>query len=124
MARLVIADGDFLLKLNPLEQVAALRRSVRVPLGAVKSVRVDRNPWRGVLTGVDLGFAASGAPGKRLITAGPRARTADGADVIAFVYMNRPSVVVDLDDRGRRMLLIASMSQPERVARAIRNGGR
>lgn len=120
MARFFVSDGELLLKLNPVEQLAALRRSVRAPFAAVKSVRVDQRPWSGVLLEARMGFAAAGAPGNRLITAGPRAKTADGADLVAFVYLNRPSVVVDVDDGGRRMLIVASARHPERVARAVR----
>lgn len=124
MARWLITEHGLQLKLNPLEQIAGLRRSVRVRREAIHTVRVDRSPWDGVLLDADVGFAAGGAPGKRLITAGPRARIMAGAQVVAFVYLNRAAVVVEVTKSDKLLLLVASTPDPEACATVIRRARR
>jgi hypothetical protein len=46
MARLVVDDGDLVVRLSCPESVAARRRQVRVPLAAVERVTVEPTWWR------------------------------------------------------------------------------
>jgi hypothetical protein len=120
VARFLIRNGELVLRLSAAEKVAALRRSVRVPLASVRSVEVIERPWRDFLPNeLRLGFAAGSAPGRSLITAGPRAKTMDGGEAAVFVYLNRRAVAVWTLGAARPRLLVASTRAPEDDARHI-----
>ncbi len=121
VARLVLADSRLILRLNALEKVAALRRSVAVPIAAVESVDVVYRPWREFLPReVAMGFAASTAPGRSVVTAGPRARTTDGGEAVVFVYFDRPAVVVRTRAGTQPRLMVVSTRSADDDAQRVR----
>lgn len=122
MARLSLEGGFLKVRLNILEKLAACQGNVEVPVQSIENVRVVRKPYtNGELDDVQMGFAARGAPGRGIATIGPRAKTSDGKRVLVVVYLNRPSVVVELAAAaipwGR---LIISTRDAEQVAKEIR----
>lgn len=99
MVALVAASGEITVRLNPIEKLGALRGDVRVPLSAVRSVRVTAQPWDEV-----RGMRAPGTGLPGVIMLGTT-RGAFGKDFCA-VYRGRPAVVVDLDgQRFQRLIL-------------------
>jgi len=116
MARLRSAQGEVVVRLNPLEQFFALRRSVRVPLSLVRSVSALDDPLSSALIReVKMGFTARTAPGQKLICCGPRA-TWRGGQALLVVYGNGRSVVVELDESSPKWrLLVVSVSNPDAV---------
>jgi hypothetical protein len=119
MARFVIGEHDLVLRLTALEWLAATRRSPSVPLSAVRDVDVVEKPWDHFLVAeVRMGFAAGGAPGRTIVTAGPRARTNDGGEAVVFVYMNRTAIAVRTDPafQGPRLLVASSPAADENAS--------
>ena len=97
--------------LSDLEKVGALRGDVRVPLSAVRVVRVADDP-RPELRGMRA--PGTGIPG--VIALG--SRRGEGHDFGA-VYHNRPAVVVELEGTSYDRLVV-SIDDPEHVAATIR----
>lgn len=111
MAHLRIDHADLVVELSPLEKAGAVRGDVRVPLSAVRAVRVAEDP-RPELRG--LRAPGTGIPG--LIALG--SRRGEGHD-FAAVYHNRPAVVVELEGADFDRLVI-SVADPEAVAEKVR----
>lgn len=112
MARLVIENGELVVRLSRREKLGALHGDVRIPLGAVESVRVSARPFR-ELRGIRA--PGTGMPG--VIALGTfRGRK---GKVFAAIYRRRPAVVVDLRDGPFRQVLV-SVDDADAVAAAIR----
>lgn len=120
MVRVQVNDDTVDVTLNPLEAAMALRRRVSIPLADVLSSSVVSRPWNRIIpTRVSMGFAGAGAPGARLVTVGPRARSGAGKALVV-VYLNRPSLVIDIDPaRTGWSLIIISSKEPERIRDAL-----
>jgi hypothetical protein len=120
VARLRIADGNLVVRLNPIEVVMALRTNVTVPLSAVRSVAVENHPLTsGSVLNVRLGFAASGAPLSLIATVGPRANYRDGRAFVV-VWRNARSVVVELaTNQTPWRLLVVSTKAANEVAQRL-----
>ncbi len=116
MAEVVVEAADLVVRLSPLEKLAAFRGNVRVPLAAVKSVEVDPLPW-GALRGMRA--PGTGIPG--VIAYGVR-RFAGGKD-FAALRSRRPALRVDLDNSSPFGRLVVSVPDPEATAARLRDAG-
>ncbi|MFF4650969.1 hypothetical protein [Streptomyces sp. NPDC001380] len=114
MARLVVEDGELVVRLVWWERVAARRGEVRVPLDAVREVAVERFWWR-ALRGTPL--RGTCVPG--LSCTGTR-RHAVGVDFTA-VRARRPVVRVELARGAPFARLAVSADAPEAVCGAVRS---
>jgi hypothetical protein len=120
VAKLVVRGDRVVVRLNPLEKVAAFRRNVTVPLRAITSVTVVDRPWDHLIPErVTTGFAASTAPGATVATIGPRASSGDGKALLV-VYRNRRSVVIEIDTTSsRHSLVVVSVRDPDAAVAMI-----
>lgn len=121
MARLQLHADLLLVRLNPVEKLAALSRNPRVPVAAVRDVYVvDRPLTSFVPKRVTMGFAAWTAPASRIATVGPKASTALGKAMLV-VYLNRRSVVVEIQPGPHEWaLIVISARHADRQAASIR----
>lgn len=101
MATLRREGSELVVKLNDLEKAGALRGDVRVPLDAVRSVRVSLTPFR-ELRGIRA--PGTGLPG---VVALGTWRGRGGKD-FAAVYRGGPAVVVELEGAEFRRLLVSA----------------
>lgn len=111
MATIAIDGRDLVVRMSRLEQVAALRREVRVPRKAVRAVRVAARPWDEL-----RGVRAPGMGIPRVIMLG--ATRGRGGAQFAAVYGNRPAVIVELGGAGLSRLIV-SMPDAESAAAAL-----
>lgn len=111
MAELRVNGTELVVALSELERLGAFRGDIRVPLTAVRAVRVADEP-RPELRGVRA--PGTGIPG--IIALG--ARRGEGHD-FAAVYHDRPAVVVELEGATFDRLVI-SVDNPDATAAAIR----
>ncbi len=111
MAELRVNGTELVVALSELEKLGAFRGDIRVPLTAVRAVRVADEP-RPELRGVRA--PGTGIPG--IIALG--ARRGEGHD-FAAVYHDRPAVVVELEGATFDRLVI-SVDNPDATAAAIR----
>lgn len=113
-------QDEIVVKLNPVEQFLAMRRSVHIPMSLVHAVSVTDHPLdSGWVREVKMGFAARTAPGRGLICCGPRA-TWRGGQALLVVYGNRRSVVIELVESSPKWrLLLVSASDSDAVADTI-----
>jgi hypothetical protein len=111
MAELRIEADELVVELSELEKIGALRGDVRVPLTAVRDVRVAEDP-RPELRGMRA--PGTGIPG--VIALG--SRRGQGHD-FAAVYHNRPAVVVDLEAAAFDRLVI-TVPDPQSTAATVR----
>jgi hypothetical protein len=120
VAKVRTSQDEIVVKLNPVEQFFAVRRSVHVPLSLVRAVSVTDHPLDSALVReVKMGFAARTAPGRGLICCGPRA-TWRGGQALLVVYGNSRSVVIQLAESSPKWrLLLVSVSDPDAVAETI-----
>ncbi|TMD03268.1 MAG: hypothetical protein E6J03_07795 [Chloroflexi bacterium] len=101
MAELIV-DGDTLVvRLSALEKLGAMRGDVRVPLRAVRDIRVSDDPWSEL-----RGVRAPGTGIPRVIALGTR-RSAGTKDFTA-VYRDMPGVVVELGGAGLDRLVVST----------------
>lgn len=116
MADIVIEGEDLVVKLSPLEKLAAFRGDVRVPLNAVSGVKPDRHPWISL-----RGIKAPGTGLRGVIAYGVR-RYPGGKDFAALLR-KRKAVTVDLDAPSPFARLVVSVGDAEecveRLQRAI-----
>ncbi|GAB2988888.1 hypothetical protein GCM10023080_063250 [Streptomyces pseudoechinosporeus] len=113
MARLVVAGEDVVVRPTGRERLLALRQEVRVPLTAVKDVRIEQDWWRAL-----HGRRRHGrwSPGRYCLGEWQHAQ---GRDYVA-VRANSPVVLVDLRPSAPYARLAVSVPDPEPVAKAIR----
>jgi hypothetical protein len=114
MATLSIEGGQLVVRLSLLEQFAASRRRVQVPLTAVRSVTREAGPWP-TLRG--LRAPGTGAPG--LMAYGARRWTGDRSD-FAAVLRGRPTVRVDLDSPSPFARLLISVPDADAAIAMIK----
>jgi hypothetical protein len=111
MAELRVEGSELVVAMSELEKLGAFRGDVRLPLSAVRAVRVAESP-RSELRGIRA--PGTGIPG--IIALG--ARRGEGHD-FAAVYHDRPAVVVELDGATFDRLVI-SADDPDETASSIR----
>ncbi len=111
MARLLV-DGDTLVvRLSLLEKLGALRGDVRLPLRAVRDIRVSDSPWEEL-----RGVRAAGTGLPRVVALGTR--RGPGTRDFAAVYRGMPGVVIELD-RAALGRLVVSTADPAEVVRRV-----
>src|SRR5262249_53508973 len=106
VAHVLASQGEIIVKLNPVEQFFAWRRSVHVPVSLVRAVSATDHPLNSPLVReVKMGFAARTAPGRGLICCGPRA-TWRGGQALLVVYGNSRSIVIELAESSPKWRLL------------------
>jgi hypothetical protein len=101
MAMLSRIGDELVVTLNDLEKMGAMRGDVRVPVFAVRSVRVSTNPFREL-----QGMRAPGTGIPGVIALGTwRSKSAKD---FAAVYRGGPAVVVELQDAEFRRLIVSA----------------
>jgi hypothetical protein len=110
VAELVIDGSDLVVRLSPLEKLGAFRGNVRVPVSAVRAVRVSAPAWSEL-----RGIRAPGTGWPGAIALGTR-RGGFGRD-FAAVSRDRAAVVVELEDAPFGRLVICT---PDAEATAAR----
>jgi len=114
MGRLVVEGEELVVRLSPLERLAAVRGDVRVPLCAVQEVDVEPRPWR-ALRGVRA--PGTGLPG--VIAYGVR-RLTGGRPDFAAVLGRGPAVRVELASPSPFARLLLSLPDPDAAVAAVR----
>ena len=113
MATLSRVGDDVVVRLNDLEKAGAFRGDIRVPVSAVRLVRVSTSPFR------DLrGMRAPGTGFPGVIALGTW-RYRGGKD-FAAVYRGGPAVVVELAGAEFKRLLV-SAHDASAVAESLRD---
>jgi len=106
VAKIVVSGHDLVVRLSLLEKVGAARADVRIPLTAVRAVRVAEDPW------AELGgprAPGTGVPG--VISLGTR--RGGGIRDFAAVYSRTPAVVIEAHGAGFDRLVISSSAAAE-----------
>ncbi|MFD9030704.1 hypothetical protein ACFVZW_06005 [Streptomyces sp. NPDC059567] len=113
MARVTVEGTDIVVRLSLREKLAARRRRLRVPLTALREVRVEPDWWRALrgLRGRGLWIPDRLCVGTRVLP--------DGED-FAVVVPGRPVVCVELRRGAAYGRLAVSDPDPERAVRELR----
>lgn len=114
MATLTVARDELVVGLSPLEQLAAFRREVRIPIRQLRSVTAAPDPWcklRGVRA------PGTGIPG--VIAYGVRRMTGTAPD-FAAVHGHGPAVLVECGAGARFARLVISVPDAEATVKQIR----
>ena len=102
--------------LTAWERLASMRRDVRVPLGAVRGVCADPDPWS-ALRGMRVW--GTGIPGVAVY--GVRRMTGARPDFTA-VHGRGTAVRVELSPEARYRRLLVTVADPEATVAAVRAG--
>ena len=113
MARLVVDGEDVVVRLSWREKAAARCRDVRIPLTAVKDVRVEPDWWRALRGGRRRGLYI---PGRFCLG---KWQHRDGRDFVALNAAD-PAVCVELRRSAPFTRLAVSVPDPDEVTRTIR----
>jgi hypothetical protein len=116
VASLEVQSDELVIRLSGVEQAAAMRREVRVPLAAVANVCAERDPW-GALRGVRA--PGTGIPG--VVAYGIRRVTGGAPDFVA-IHGCGPAVRVDLAPGAPFGRLVVTVDDTERAVAAVRAG--
>jgi hypothetical protein len=112
MATIRISGGDLIVRLSHLEKAGAMRGDVRVPVSAVRTVRVSDDAWSEL-----EGMRAPGTGWPGVIALGTR--RGGGGKQFAAIYRHRRSIVIDLEGTDFARLIV-SLNDPDGVAARIR----
>ncbi|WP_219669939.1 hypothetical protein [Streptomyces bambusae] len=112
MSRVSVEGGEVVVRLSPQEALAARRRQLRVPVPALRGVRVEPSWWR-----VLRGAAGRGMwrPGRCV---GVR-RLPEGEDFVA-VKSTGPALCMELGPDAPFRRVAVSVPDPARTERALR----
>ncbi|WP_151478781.1 hypothetical protein [Streptomyces albicerus] len=113
MARLVVDGEDIVVRLSWREKAATRCRDVRIPLTAVKDVRVEPDWWRALRGGRRRGRYS---PGRFCVG---EWQHRDGRDFVAL-NASDPVVCVDLRRSAPFARLAVSVTDPDEITRTIR----
>jgi hypothetical protein len=116
VAVLEVQRDELVVRLTGPEQLAAMRREVRVPLGSVRSICADPDPW-GALRGIRA--PGTGIPG--VIAYGVRRLTGRAPDFVA-VHGRGPAVRVDLAPEAPFSRLVITVADARSTVEALRVG--
>src|SRR4051812_18308065 len=111
VAELLVDGSELVLRLRRWEALGALRGDVRVPLAAVRTVRVVPDAWKEL-----RGVRAPGTGWPGVIALGTR-RGRFGKDFSA-VYGRRPGLVVELAGTDFQRIIV-STADPDVVAAKV-----
>ncbi|MFL5863948.1 MAG: hypothetical protein ACJ780_24785 [Solirubrobacteraceae bacterium] len=109
-----VQSDELVIRLSGVEQAAALRREVRVPLSAVARVCAEPDPW-GALRGMRA--PGTGIPG--VVAYGVR-RVTGGAPDFAAIHGCGPAVRVDLAPGAPFGRLVVTVDDAEQTVAAVR----
>jgi hypothetical protein len=115
MASLVIQRDELVVRLSQLEQLAAFRGDVRVPLSAVQDVHVDQAPYEAL-----RGIRAPGTGVPRVLAYGVRLLTG-GCPDFAALHGKGPAVCVDLAPQAGFGRLLVTVDDPEATVTSLRS---
>ena len=116
MASLEVQSEELVVRLSAVEQAAAMRREIRVPLAAIERVCAEPDPW-GALRGIRA--PGTGIPG--VVAYGVR-RVTGGAPDFAAVHGCGPAVRIDLAPGAPFGRLVVTVDDTERAVAALRAG--
>jgi hypothetical protein len=116
VAVLEVHRDELVVRLTTLERLAAMRREVRVPLGSVRSICADPDPWSAL-----RGFRAPGTGIPGVIAYGVRRLTGSAPD-FAAVHGRGPAVRVDLAPGARFSRLVITVADARSTVAAVRAG--
>jgi len=108
MADLVVEGSDLVVQMSGLEKLGALRADVRVPLSAIREVRVSDRPWS-ELRGIRA--PGTGWPGLIALCT----RRGAGIKDFSAVYRQRPAVVVECGGAEFDRLVISRADAAEKA---------
>jgi hypothetical protein len=111
MAHLEIEGASLVLRLSLLERLGALSGEPRVPIAAVRNVRVTAKPWKEL-----KGIRAPGTGWPGTIALGTWRH--EGVKDFCAVYRKGPGVVVELDG-AKYARLVVSAADPTSVVETI-----
>ena len=116
MAELELEADELVVRLTPLEKMAAFRGDVRVPIGALRKICTDDDPWSAL-----RGMRAPGTGIPGVVAYGVRRLTGSSPDFVA-VHGRGPVIRVELGPGApfRRMLI--TVPDPATAVAAIRSG--
>lgn len=118
MAALEVTPPDLVITLTGWEQLAALKREVRVPLSSVRGVCADPDPWSAL-----RGMRAPGTGIPGVVAYGVRRMTGDRPD-FAAVHGRGPAVRVELTPDCQYRRLLVTVADPDATVEAVRAGVR
>ena len=101
MAQIVITGQELVVRLSLLEKAGGFHADVRIPLTAVRGVRVAEDPWPEL-----RGLRAPGTGWPGVVALGTR--LGGGNRDFAAVYKHTPAVVVDAAGAEFDRLVISS----------------
>jgi hypothetical protein len=113
VASLAVSGDLLLLRLSPLEKVAANRGDIRVPLTQVVAVAVEERPWN-ALRGIRA--PGTGLPG--VIAYGTRLGTGGPPD-FAALHGRGPAVRIELCPGARYGRLLVTVPDAPTTAAAV-----
>jgi hypothetical protein len=116
MAELAICGDELVVRLSPLERVAAFHGDVCVPLAAVRAVCAEPDPWAAL-----RGMRAPGTGLPGVIAYGVRRMTGARPDFVA-VLGRRPAIRVELAPGSRYGRLVVTVGDPVATLEAVRHG--
>jgi len=116
MASLEIEQDELVVKLSQIEQLAAFRGDVHVPLSAVEAVNVEECPYNSLrgLRAPGTGVPGMCAYGVRLLTG--------GRPDFAALHGRGPGLRVDLGEGAPFGRLLITVVDPAATAAALRGG--
>ena len=115
MASLVIQQDELVVRLSQLEQMAAFRGDVRVPLNAVRDVHVNQAPYEAL-----RGIRAPGTGVPRVLAYGVRLLTG-GCPDFAALHGKGPAVCVDLSPQAGFGRLLVTVDDPAATVATVRS---
>jgi hypothetical protein len=113
MTVVTVEGDDLVIRLSPLEKLAALHGNVRVPLSAVRAVAVEPDPRR-----ARRGFRLPGTGIPGVLSYGTWRSRGNRRDFVAVVD-RRPALRVDLGDDAPFQRLLVSVTDPEATAAQV-----
>jgi hypothetical protein len=116
VASLEVQSEELVVRLSAVEQAAAMRREIRVPLAAIERVCTEPDPW-GALRGIRA--PGTGIPG--VVAYGVR-RVTGGAPDFAAVHGCGPAVRIDLAPGAPFGRLVVTVDDTEGAVAAVRAG--
>jgi hypothetical protein len=114
MATLVVEGDELVVRMSGWERAAAFHDDVRVPVGAVRSVTMEPDPF-GALRGIRA--PGTGFPG--VIAYGVRRIRGERPD-FAAVLRRRPTVLVELDPPSEFARLLVSVDDGDATVAVVR----
>ncbi len=116
VADLELQEDELVVRLTPLEKVAAFRGDVRVPIASLQKICTDEDPWS-CLRGMRA--PGTGIPG--VVAYGVRRLTGSSPDFVA-VHGRGPVIRIELGPGAPFRRLLITVPDPNTAVTAIRAG--